>query len=68
MLKKVFMLIGVLCVICLATTCQGGQGSSAAASGPAGGAEMRIVIVPKVVHPWFDDLVNYSRLQAEELG
>lgn len=34
----------------------------------AGGADMRIVIIPKVVHPWFDDFANYARLEAAELA
>lgn len=56
-------IIGLLAVGCQENTQSGG-----AVSGPAGGEEIRIVIVPKVVHPWFDDLANYSRLQAEELS
>jgi ribose transport system substrate-binding protein len=67
MLKKRFFLPALMAAAGFLAGC-GQQGQTAAASGPAGGAEMRIVIVPKVVHPWFDDLVNYSRLQAEELG
>ncbi|GHV28511.1 ribose ABC transporter substrate-binding protein [Spirochaetia bacterium] len=65
MLKKSVLVILVTLSL-LAMGCQKAQ--SGGVSGPAGGGELRIVIVPKVVHPWFDDLVSYSRLQAEELS
>ena len=69
MSKKWIFAVMILVIASLFTGCrQSGGGQQAAVSGPAGGAEMRIVVVPKVVHPWFDDLVAYSRLQAEELG
>jgi ribose transport system substrate-binding protein len=69
MSKKWILLAAVLVVAGLLVGCQqSGGGQAATVSGPAGGEEMRIVVVPKVVHPWFDDLVSYSRLQAEELG
>ncbi|MDR0383070.1 MAG: substrate-binding domain-containing protein [Spirochaetaceae bacterium] len=50
----------------LAVSCQGQSGTQTMSK--AGGADLRIVIVPKVVHPWFDDFANYARLQAAELG
>ncbi|MDR1785640.1 MAG: substrate-binding domain-containing protein, partial [Spirochaetaceae bacterium] len=41
-----------------------------AASAPAApaGKELRIVVVPKVVHPWFDDFNNYAKIAAQELS
>ncbi|MDR1256625.1 MAG: substrate-binding domain-containing protein [Spirochaetaceae bacterium] len=50
----------------LAVSCQGQSGTQQATK--AGGADLRIVIVPKVVHPWFDDFATYARLEAAELG
>ncbi|MDR2793814.1 MAG: hypothetical protein LBB61_09155, partial [Treponema sp.] len=70
MQKKHFFAVSVLVVFALfAISCQKSEQieQTQTVSG-AGGADMRIVIVPKVVHPWFDDFANYARLQAEELG
>jgi len=58
----------ILVIASLFAGCRQNSGGQNAPGGPAGGSEMRIVIIPKVVHPWFDDLVAYSRLKADELG
>jgi ABC-type sugar transport system substrate-binding protein len=33
-----------------------------------GGVDMRIVVIPKAAHTWFDDFANYARLEIAELG
>ncbi|MDR2796117.1 MAG: hypothetical protein LBB47_05335, partial [Spirochaetaceae bacterium] len=67
MQKKYFFAASLMAAFVLfAVSCQKSEQTRTVSS--AGGADMRIVIVPKVVHPWFDDFANYARLQAEELG
>jgi ribose transport system substrate-binding protein len=76
-MKKRFSVSLVLVVVfaLLAAGCQKAAApvpasapAQAAAPAPAAGPEIRIVIVPKVVHPWFDDFNNYAQLQAAELS
>jgi ribose transport system substrate-binding protein len=69
MKRKYFSAFSVMAILAmLALSCQKPASEAAAPSGRAGGADMRIVIIPKVVHPWFDDFANYARLEAAELG
>ncbi|HML35860.1 MAG TPA: substrate-binding domain-containing protein [Bacillota bacterium] len=70
MKKKIFSVVLVAALVLGALTGCGSSSSGAPAGDGDSAAkkDLTFVIVPKVVHPWFDEVNKGAQLQAEELS
>jgi len=68
-MKKILAVVLVLMfMVTLVVACGNNADDAADNGGGGGGEDLRFVIVPKVVHEWFDAVTSGAEAQAEILG